>query len=285
MISLDSIVRFGMAGRFVRTHRRSRSSSRRQAATEREPVPLSSAQLQRSANAGGVIAAQAPQRVLAATEHRIDQLRRNGGRPLSTAERTFFEPRFGRNFDAVRVHIGPGVDRITRSIDARAFTIGKDVFVDRSEVRSNTPDRRLMAHELTHTLQADRENQLGRMIRRTEPDKPKIKRAWCGVKATVVAFSGRVTYGGIPLAEYLKEHGFIEATKDDRLVVSPGGRIVLQFREGVHVELPAGSHDLCNLPPDKQRELRIEEREVNPDREEYNKNKQKFGPTSGGVVG
>jgi hypothetical protein len=52
---------------------------------------------------------------------------RGGGSPLPAAERAFFERRFGRSFDDVRIHTGADADRAARSINARAFTWGHDV--------------------------------------------------------------------------------------------------------------------------------------------------------------
>jgi hypothetical protein len=54
----------------------------------------------------------------------------------------------------VRVHVDAPADRLARSLDARAFTTGRDVFVrddERSEVRSGIGP--LLAHELAHVVQ------------------------------------------------------------------------------------------------------------------------------------
>ena len=46
------------------------------------------------------------------------------GRPLPTAERAFFEPRFGADLSAVRVHDDAAAGPAARAIGARAFTLG-----------------------------------------------------------------------------------------------------------------------------------------------------------------
>lgn len=62
----------------------------------------------------------------------------------------------GADFSDVRVHTGPGADRASRQISARAFTRGRDVYF-----RSGTYDpgsregQRLIAHELAHVASGD----------------------------------------------------------------------------------------------------------------------------------
>lgn len=82
-----------------------------------------------------------------------------GGRPLSPDVRSFFEPRFGYGFGAVRIHTGRQAADLADAFDARAFTYGRDVYFARDEFRpETTPGKRLLAHELTHVVQqnADR---------------------------------------------------------------------------------------------------------------------------------
>lgn len=67
------------------------------------------------------------------------------GRPMSTSERGFFEPRFGQDFSSVRIHEGPAADYASRSIGAEAFTMGRDLAFAKG---AKTPD--IMAHELAH---------------------------------------------------------------------------------------------------------------------------------------
>jgi hypothetical protein len=77
-----------------------------------------------------------------------------GGIPLPAAERAFFEPRFGRDFSHVRLHADGAAGRATRSIDARAFTLGGDIAFAPGEYAPGTAQgRRLLAHELVHVVQ------------------------------------------------------------------------------------------------------------------------------------
>src|SRR5262245_15482154 len=50
-----------------------------------------------------------------------------GGRPLDAATRAFFEPRLGHDFRRVRIHDDVRADASARSVEARAYTVGRDI--------------------------------------------------------------------------------------------------------------------------------------------------------------
>lgn len=84
----------------------------------------------------------------------VGQAIAGAGRPLDTASRAWFEPRFGRALDRVRVHTGALAERSAAAIGARAYTVGSDiVFGAGQHVPGSATGRRLLAHELTHVLQ------------------------------------------------------------------------------------------------------------------------------------
>jgi len=72
------------------------------------------------------------------------------GRPLDAAVQAFAEPRFDRDFSAVRVHDDPRARMRAASLGARAFTYGTHIWLGHNE---SAGDLRLMAHELTHVIQ------------------------------------------------------------------------------------------------------------------------------------
>lgn len=76
------------------------------------------------------------------------------GQPLPLSVRGFFEPRFGRDFSGVRVHQDVRAAESAKAINARAYTTGQDVVFGAGEYTPETPEgKRLLAHELTHTIQ------------------------------------------------------------------------------------------------------------------------------------
>jgi hypothetical protein len=76
------------------------------------------------------------------------------GAPLDTASLAFFEPRFGGDLGDVRVHADARADAAARSINARAFTLGRDVAFAAGEYQPGSArGRGLLAHELVHVVQ------------------------------------------------------------------------------------------------------------------------------------
>ncbi|MEO1401706.1 MAG: DUF4157 domain-containing protein [Cyanobacteria bacterium J06635_1] len=79
---------------------------------------------------------------------------RSGGRSLETSVQTKMESAIGADFSGVRIHTGTQADQLSRSIQAKAFTTGKDVFFKQGEYNPNSRSgQELLAHELTHTVQ------------------------------------------------------------------------------------------------------------------------------------
>lgn len=88
-----------------------------------------------------------------ASEERITAAQ-GGGQSLPEGVRRSMEGAFGVDFSAVRVHSGGEADALNRSMQSRAFTVGADVFFAQGEYRPETTSgRKLLAHELTHTVQ------------------------------------------------------------------------------------------------------------------------------------
>ena len=82
------------------------------------------------------------------------QSARGGGRPLHDGVRSSMERGFGADFSGVRVHTGGQADALNRSLNARAFTTGSDIFFGQGQYNpGSTGGQELIAHELTHTVQ------------------------------------------------------------------------------------------------------------------------------------
>lgn len=72
-------------------------------------------------------------------------------KPLPTQLRNAFKEKFGANLKSVKVHYGGNAKQIAAKLKARAFTIGDNVYFRKKQEAS---DPLLLAHELTHVLQA-----------------------------------------------------------------------------------------------------------------------------------
>jgi Domain of unknown function (DUF4157) len=102
--------------------------------------------IQRKSDLGGMA-------VSSEIESSIQQAR-GSGQPLADSIRTPMEQAFGADFSGVRVHTGAKSDRLNRSIQARAFTTGQDVFFRQGAYQPGTRGgKELIAHELTHVMQ------------------------------------------------------------------------------------------------------------------------------------
>ncbi len=67
---------------------------------------------------------------------------------------SYFEPRFGSDFCAVRIHTGIDAAYVAQALKARAFTLGNNIIFGSGQYAPDSQEGgRLLAHELTHVLQ------------------------------------------------------------------------------------------------------------------------------------
>ena len=76
------------------------------------------------------------------------------GTPIGKSAKKPMEDAFGYDFSPVRIHHDQQSDRLSRSLNARAFTVGGDVFFRQGEYKPETSGgKQVLAHELTHVIQ------------------------------------------------------------------------------------------------------------------------------------
>lgn len=93
-------------------------------------------------------------RIAPSARHAVHDVLGKPGVPLESANRSFFERRFGYDFSGVRVHADPKAAESARSVDALAYTVGSKIVFANGHYQPNTDSgRRLLAHELTHVVQ------------------------------------------------------------------------------------------------------------------------------------
>jgi hypothetical protein len=113
----------------------------------RGPVPAtaaSPARVQREGGAGAPTVAPAIVHDVLATP----------GHGLDASTRASLEPRFGHDLGHVRVHTDDRAARSARSVDALAYTVGRDIVFGPGQYRPDTRQgQRLVAHELAHVAQ------------------------------------------------------------------------------------------------------------------------------------
>lgn len=76
------------------------------------------------------------------------------GAMLDAALRGTVEPGFGRSFADVRVHTDGAANQAAQALNAKAFTVGNQVYFDRGQYAPESEQgRHLLAHELAHVAQ------------------------------------------------------------------------------------------------------------------------------------
>ncbi|MCU0637213.1 MAG: DUF4157 domain-containing protein [Methanothrix sp.] len=82
---------------------------------------------------------------------------RGGGQSLAESARRFYEPRFRYNFSQVRIHSDGFASELAKTLNARAFTVGRDIIFGKECGASGAKERsHLLSHELAHVIQQDR---------------------------------------------------------------------------------------------------------------------------------
>lgn len=76
--------------------------------------------------------------------------RGSGAMPLAAGTRSYFEPRFGRDFSRVRVRTGAEAAAATHRLGARAYIVGEEIMWSGPAQPDSPLSRSLMAHELAH---------------------------------------------------------------------------------------------------------------------------------------
>lgn len=101
------------------------------------------------------------------------------GRRLPDDARLRMESGFGVNFEHVRMHTDQSSVLMNQKLGAKAFTYGSDIYFNKGEYRPTSSEgQRLIAHELTHTIQQDNTTPSSNAssIRPRSIDKPVVQR-------------------------------------------------------------------------------------------------------------
>ena len=79
---------------------------------------------------------------------------RGGGQSLDSGVQAHMGQALNADFSGVRVHTDAGADGLNRSLSAKAFTTGSDIYFRQGEYNpGSSSGRELLAHELTHVVQ------------------------------------------------------------------------------------------------------------------------------------
>ena len=92
--------------------------------------------------------------VVGANLEQVIQRNRGQGSQIKSTTRSSLESAFGYDFSQVKIHTNEEADIINRSVNAKAFTTGKDIYFRQGAYQPDTiQGKHLLAHELTHVVQ------------------------------------------------------------------------------------------------------------------------------------
>jgi len=107
-------------------------------------------------------------------------LNSGNGRPLDHSTRSFMETRLNSDFSQVKIHDNSLAAKSADSINALAYTSGNNVVFNSGQYKTNTDSgKRLLAHELVHTMQQGGVRRKAGVIQRSW-----LGDAWDSVKDT-----------------------------------------------------------------------------------------------------
>jgi len=128
----------------------------------------------------------------------VHEVLRSTGQPMGRDTRAFFEPRFGHDFSEVRIHADTQASEAASAVNARAFTIGRDMVYGSGQYRPHSlSGLKLIAHELTHIIQQSR-GRLGSrdVVQRKKPSAevtPDKTTKTLNVTSNIVFYGSQVT--------------------------------------------------------------------------------------------
>lgn len=102
--------------------------------------------IQKKVNSGGGTVSEGVNSNIAASRGKA-----NG---MDHSTKSFMESRFGTDFTNVHIHTDDNAVQLSRELNAKAFTVGNDIYFNEGQYRPGADDgKRLLAHELAHTIQ------------------------------------------------------------------------------------------------------------------------------------
>lgn len=140
------------------------------------------------------------------------------GQALDRATRGFFEPRFGRDLRHVRVHTDASAAASARAVDALAYTVTDHIVFDVGQFAPGTEaGRRLLAHELAHTIQQGAGGAGPYVARQPNPE--------AGSREMEITIPDRPSTGDPSDAPWLV---YNDGKGDKRILLPPGTRVEIQ---------------------------------------------------------
>lgn len=125
------------------------------------------------------------------------------GQSLDPTVRAQMEARLGRDLRDVRLHTDLPAAESARKLDSRAYTLGQDIVFGPGQYAPQTArGRRLLAHELIHTLQTGQQSGPSRPVQVSRPGDAAEREAAGSAAATMSGQAVQVSQAGGPATIY-----------------------------------------------------------------------------------
>lgn len=138
---------------------------------------------------------------------------KGGGQTLPPPLLTHMQSGFGQELSSVRIHTDGQAANLSRDLNAKAFTVGRDIYFGQGQFEPNTKSgQHLLAHELTHTIQQS--NQIRRAPDSEPSSEEKEKQAFIAEKRRFEDSQKEYfdELGGTMVGQIMHSAGFAENT-------------------------------------------------------------------------
>lgn len=157
------------------------------------------------------------------------------GQSLSKNTSQFFKSRMGHEFGNVKIHTDREAAQSAKTLNAKAYTIGEHIVFNEGQYQPETHEgKKLLAHELTHVLQQDKE----RISKKGEDTEDCAESLDLEGETTAVYNKG----AGKPVGEKKAKAKDCEGCEDDCISVT--GSLKVPFTVKTNVTLPTVPADL-----------------------------------------
>jgi hypothetical protein len=103
----------------------------------------------------------------------VHEVLRSSGQPLERDTRDFFEPKLGCDLSTIRLHTDARAAISAQAVEAEAYTVGSEIAFRAGRFAPHTlQGRRLLVHELIHTLQQRSRVREGGIALQRQPKPP-----------------------------------------------------------------------------------------------------------------
>jgi hypothetical protein len=176
------------------------------------------------------------------------QQKRGGGSPLPENIQKEASKKLGRNFKDVRIHTDEAADTLSRTISARAFTIGKDIFFKNGVFSPGSgAGRETIIHELTHVVQQGGKGGASGALKLGAPDTTHEK------EADRIGKKHAASIGAAPAGAVQRE-----GEEDELMMQEDEEELQMQEDDDIAEDAPAESPEDLMMQEDEE-ELQMQE--------------------------